>query len=95
MVFNGGVVAYYCARQFVVALCTVMKETIALAKMINKIQLQSLQLRGNDFTHQTWNVSWNKLGPSRSEKGVNVQRKIILIAYNEHEHCRSHDLAIC
>ncbi len=34
----GGVVAYYSGRQTTVALCTVMTETIALAKLVGKIK---------------------------------------------------------
>jgi hypothetical protein len=33
IVMNGGVVAYYSGRQSIVALCTTMAETIALAKL--------------------------------------------------------------
>jgi len=35
---NGGVVAYYSGRQSIVALCTAMAETIALAKLVVKIK---------------------------------------------------------
>ena len=35
---NGGVVAYYSGRQSTVALCKVMAETIALAKLVVKIK---------------------------------------------------------
>jgi hypothetical protein len=36
---NGGPIAYYSGRQSVVALCTAMAETIALAKLVVKINI--------------------------------------------------------
>jgi hypothetical protein len=38
ILMNGGVVAYYSGRQSIVALCTAMAETIALAKLVVKIK---------------------------------------------------------
>ena len=38
IVMNGGVVAYYSGRQSIVALCTAMAETIALAKLDVKVK---------------------------------------------------------
>jgi hypothetical protein len=36
ILMNGGVVAYFSGRQSIVALCTAMAETIALAKLVVK-----------------------------------------------------------
>jgi hypothetical protein len=38
ILMNGGVVAYYSGRQSIVALCTAMAETIALAKLVVKVK---------------------------------------------------------
>jgi len=38
ILMNGGVVAYYSGRQSIMALCTAMAETIALAKLVVKVK---------------------------------------------------------
>jgi hypothetical protein len=63
ILMNGGVVAYYSGRQSIVALCTAMAETIALAKLVVKVKhmralLFGLQCRQQQETMINSTCAW-------------------------------------